>query len=429
MAEQTVVAIVGAGVTGLTLGHELRKRAVPHVILEADDRVGGVIRSDVIDGHLLERGPQRTRLTASIASLISEVGLEDEVVTAPPGLPLFVYRQGRLRLVPYSARDFLHSDIVPPTAKLRLLAEPLTGPARAEESVAGYFSRKVGRDLYEALLGPLYGGLYASDPADMVVGLSLGHVLREFNVGRSLLLPLLKRRGRIDPPAACTFSGGLEMLPRALQSLNAENVRLGAPVSELSRNGDAWQLQAGDLSIRAEQVVLTTPSAITADLLRSVAPDTARAIGALNRNPLAVAYLYAPAAKLRGLGYQVAFGEKLVTRGVTFNASLFGRKGVYTAYLGGAKAPVIAKWTDMEVAAVAVREFRAVTGVEAELIDVSREWMPAWDRSWGATAGLVPPPGIHFAANWHSRPGLPGRLAQAARLAESLATASAADQG
>ena len=47
--------------------------------------------------------------------------------------------------------------------------------------------------------------------------------------------------------------------------------------------------------------------------------------------------------------------------------------------------------------------------------------MPAWDRSWSAIQGLSLPAGIHIHANWMARPGIPGRLATARRLAESLA--------
>lgn len=420
MTEQTSVAVVGAGITGLALAHALHLRGVPHIVLEAGQRVGGVIRSESVDGHLLEFGPQRTRLTSVIGDLVGALGLEKDVLTAPAGLPLFVYRNGKLRLVPYSPRDLFRSDIVSFGAKARLFVEPLTGPARAKETVASYFTRKVGRDIYEALVGPLYGGLYASDPAEMIVGLSLGPVLREFRIGRSLLLPLLLRKGRIDPPAACTFTDGLEMLPRALHASNSANVRLGASVTSISHDG-GWTLRSGDTTIRAEHVVLTVPASTASDLLRPVVPNTARALASLTYNPLAVVHLYAPESALRGLGYQVAFGEKLVTRGVTFNDSLFGRRGVYTAYLGGAKAPVVSRWSDAEVAAVAIREFQAVTGVTAEVLRVTREWMPAWDRSWSAIANLTLPAGIHVAANWQARPGIPGRLAQATRLAEQLA--------
>ena len=61
------------------------------------------------------------------------------------------------------------------------------------------------RRLAERRVGPLSGGLYDSDPANMVVGLSLAHVLREFGVQRSFLLPLLRRGGSIQAPRACSF--------------------------------------------------------------------------------------------------------------------------------------------------------------------------------------------------------------------------------
>lgn len=422
MSEVTKVVIVGAGITGLTLAHQLRQRGIPHLVLEAENRVGGVVRSDVVGGHLLERGPQRTRLTKVIEALIRELGIEDQLITAPPGLPLFVHRGGKLRQVPFTPAEFAQSSIVSLAGKVRLLMEPATASARDDETVAAYFTRKVGRELYESLLGPLYGGLYASDPEDMIVGLSLGHVLREFGIRRSLLLPLLKRGGRIAPPAACSFRDGLGTLPRVLGEANREAIRLGNPVTGIGRDGRHWHVEARDGAYRAEHIVLTVPAAASARLLEGVAPAAARSIGKLTYNPLAVAYLHAPDADLTGLGYQVAFGERLVTRGVTFNHSLFGRAGVYTAYLGGAKARMVANWSDSEVAAVAVREFREVTGFGSEAVHIGREWMPAWDRSWAAVAKLGLPEHIHIAANWHSRPGIPGRLADAVRLADRLAS-------
>ncbi|HEX5724750.1 MAG TPA: FAD-dependent oxidoreductase, partial [Longimicrobiaceae bacterium] len=164
-----MIAIVGAGLTGLALAHELARLGAPHQVLEATGRPGGVIRSGRVEGHLLEWGPQRARMTAQMAALVRELGLGGEVVTAPRGLPLFVYRRGRLRRVPFSPAQLLRTDLLSPAAKLRLLAEPLTAGPRPGESVAGYLSRKLGRAAYEDLAGPLYGGLYASDPADMRV--------------------------------------------------------------------------------------------------------------------------------------------------------------------------------------------------------------------------------------------------------------------
>ncbi|MEX2583913.1 MAG: protoporphyrinogen oxidase [Gemmatimonadota bacterium] len=420
MSEGTGVAIVGGGITGLSLGHHLARAGVPHVVLEATGRAGGVIRSARVEGHLLEWGPQRTRLTAAMQQLVAELGLGPRVLTAPAGLPLFVYRAGKLRKVPFSLGEFLGSDIVPFRAKLRAALEPLKAAARDEESVAEYFTRKLGRDLYENVAGPLYGGLYASDPADMVVGLSLGRVLKEFGVDRSLLIPLLRRGGAIDPPAACSFAEGMETLPRALQRANERNVILDAPVRALYRDRGIWRLETDAGAVEAERVVLTTPAAATARLVAEEAPAAAASIARLVYNPLAVVHLHAETT-LRGLGYQVSLAERLATRGVTFNDSLFGRHGVYTAYLGGSRAPEVVDWRDEEIGTVAVREFQQVTGFAARPLSIAREAMPAWDASWAALTDLALPAGLRIAANWESRPGLPGRLAQAKRLASTYA--------
>jgi protoporphyrinogen/coproporphyrinogen III oxidase len=68
-----------------------------------------------------------------------------------------------------------------------------------------------------------------------------------------------------------------------------------------------------------------------------------------------------------------------------------------------------------------VSEFREATGYDGAVLSVEREAMPAWDRSWAAIQALALPRGLHIAANWESRPGMPGRLHQAKRLAEKLA--------
>jgi protoporphyrinogen/coproporphyrinogen III oxidase len=414
-----VIAIVGAGITGLALAHHLAARGVPHLVLEAAERPGGVIRTTRVDGHLLEHGPQRTRLVRPVADLVDALGLRDEVITAPAGLPLFVYRRGKLRRVPFSVRDLLLSDIVSLGGKLRALREPFTGAARPGETVAHFLTRKFGRELYENLVGPLYGGLYASDPADMEMDLSLAHVLREFRIDGSLLLALLRRGGTVAPPDACSFAGGLETLVRALHERNRENVRLATPVRRVLADGSGFRVEAEGGVVQAERVVITTPAAAASRMLADVAGDASRRIAELRYNPLAVVHLRADTG-LRGLGYQVSLAETLRTRGVTFNDSLFGRTGVHTAYLGGARYPAVVQRSDADVAEIAVREFRVVTGRDADALAVSREWMPAWDRSWRAVEGLSLPRGLHLAANWESRPGIPGRLAQAERLAGEL---------
>jgi protoporphyrinogen/coproporphyrinogen III oxidase len=254
----------------------------------------------------------------------------------------------------------------------------------------------------------------------MIVGYSLVHVLRELGVKRSLVLPLLRRGGSVDPPVACSFREGMQTLPDALYRSNRENVCLGTAVRSLRRCEGRWELETEGGTLSAERVVLSVPAGAAAALLAREAPGQADALRRLVYNPLAVVHLHAD-TDLEGLGYQVALAEPLVTRGVTFNDSIFARPGVYTTYLGGGKRPEVVEWSDEELGVVAAREFRLVTGFLSRPISVEREWMPSWDRSWASVQDLRPPSGLRFATNWESRPGLPGRLAQAKRIAGDLA--------
>jgi oxygen-dependent protoporphyrinogen oxidase len=186
------------------------------------------------------------------------------------------------------------------------------------------------------------------------------------------------------------------------------------------RGDGGWTIELDSGGIDARVVVLTCPAPAAAALLHGAAPDAATRLRQLAYNPLAVVHLHAPDAGLRGFGYQVALGEGLVTRGVTWNDSLFGREGVHTAFLGGAAHPRILEETDDCLGEIAVEEFRRITGRHALALLVTRVWMPAWDLSWRAIEGVAPPAGIRFAANWESRPGIPSRLRRAEILAGEI---------
>lgn len=416
------VVVVGGGLTGLALGRELAGGGERPLVLESADRAGGVIRTLEAEGRVLEAGPQRTRLVPPVARLVEELGLEDRRIEAPAGLPLFVYADGRLRPVPTSPWGWASGDLLSVRGRLRLLAEPLTGRAREGETVRGWAVRRLGREAYERVVGPLYGGIYGSDPADMPFRLTLGRTLERLGLeGRSLVASAARwMAAGASPPPAVTFRDGMEELTRALYRESEDRVRLGTPVRSIRRAGEGgWLVETSGGALRARAVVLTCPADRAAGILEEAAPEAAGRLAAVRYNPLAVVHL-ASGAGLEGYGYQVALSEGLATRGVTFNESLFGRPELYTAYLGGATAPQVPDRPDEEVGELAVREFRRVTGHGARVLDVSRTRMPAWDRSREALEEMELPEGIRLCAPYESRPGIPGRLEAAARLAEEL---------
>ncbi|MGP6172375.1 flavin monoamine oxidase family protein [Microbacterium sp. A196] len=96
MAEITRdVVIVGAGAAGLTAANDLRRAGLSVAVLEARDRVGGRLWTDVIDGAMLEIGGQWVSPDQdALKDMIEELGLEtfdryrdgDSVYVGPDGV-------------------------------------------------------------------------------------------------------------------------------------------------------------------------------------------------------------------------------------------------------------------------------------------------------------------------------------------------------
>lgn len=422
------VGVVGAGITGLATTHYLRQVGASVRTFEATARPGGVIRSERVEGHLLEYGPQRLRLSGELAELVSELSLEGALREADESLPLYVYADGRLRTVPRSLSAFVRTDALSVRAKLRVLLEPFTDEARHGESAGEFLERKFGSETYRTLIEPLLGGIYASDPREMPVVPALAPV-RDLEARHgSLLLAAIRRViGRRDRAPPISFDAGLETLPRALSTEHEAAISLNAPVEAIhpEPNGAGYILGTDDDETTVDAVVVTTPATAAADLLESVPTARAAPLRSLRYNPLAIVHLHAD-TDAAGFGYQVRRDAGLETLGVTWNDSLFDRDGVYTAFLGGMWDSAVLERPDAELGEMARKEFETIMDAPATVIDVET-WpaaIPAYDTSWTALNRLELPDGITIASNYTGRIGVPGRLRDARRTAQRLRESS-----
>jgi oxygen-dependent protoporphyrinogen oxidase len=77
------IAIIGAGIAGLTAAYFLKKSGYTVTVYEASNRVGGRMTTDKVNDCLIDRGAQFLSSDYStLLPLIQEVGLGDELVEA-----------------------------------------------------------------------------------------------------------------------------------------------------------------------------------------------------------------------------------------------------------------------------------------------------------------------------------------------------------
>src|SRR4051812_12163672 len=247
------VAIIGAGITGLTAAFYLKKRGIPVTVYEASGRVGGVIQSLRQDGYLAEFGPNTILETSSkITELIHDAGLQSRRLEPDPKAEArYVVRYGRPVAMPNSPVGFLTTNLFTLKAKLGVLREPFVPPRRdgKEESVAEFVVRRLGQEFLDHAIDALVAGVYAGDPCK----LSLQHAFPklakiEADYGSLIKGQILgarerKKRGEVakDRAPKFSFDEGLQVLTDTLSSRLDDSLQLGSLVTELSKTSSGWE--------------------------------------------------------------------------------------------------------------------------------------------------------------------------------------------
>ena len=150
--------IIGAGISGLCAAYHLKKTGQNILLLEASDRVGGVIQSLNAEEFLLERGPNSLRGSHEFLDLVDELNLTSELITGDPKAPAYVYFDQQLQSVPMSLTALITTKLLSTSAKFRLLKEPFIKARtdKSEESLASFVRRRLGDEILVRLVAPFF---------------------------------------------------------------------------------------------------------------------------------------------------------------------------------------------------------------------------------------------------------------------------------
>ena len=252
------VAIIGAGITGLTAAFYLKRKGIPVTVYEAGSRVGGVIQSIRKDGYLAECGPNTLLETSpKITQFIRDAGLESRRLDSDPKAGArYVVRYRRPIAMPGSPLGFFTTELFSFKAKLAVLREPFVPRRRdgREESVADFVKRRLNQEFLDQAIDALVAGVYAGDPYKLSVQQALPRLAElEARYGSLIKGQIFgagerKRRGEIakDRAPKFSFDEGLQVLPDTLHQQLGDSVRLNVSVTKLTQTSDGWTLRLSE---------------------------------------------------------------------------------------------------------------------------------------------------------------------------------------
>ena len=300
------VIVIGGGISGLCCAYRLRELGASVTLLEASDRVGGMIHTVERDGFLFELGPQSFLTTDLLRNLISSLNLDSESLAADPKLPRYILKKSRLQAAPLSPGGLAGTSLLSARTRMRIFTELLrkSKPPEADESVAAFIRRKFGPDLLENLAGPFVSGIYAGDPEKLSMRSAFPQIHKfEQEFGSVIRGAMKSRPAKGKPrPALASFRHGVATLARTLAHSLGSAIRFQTSVDRIEADGGnesaRFKLRATrggrteDLS--ASVVVVAVPTPVAG---RIAAPVSSRCAELLAQIP------YAPVAVV-ALGYR-----------------------------------------------------------------------------------------------------------------------------
>jgi oxygen-dependent protoporphyrinogen oxidase len=449
------VAVLGGGVTGLTAawklhcaGHEVR-------LIESSQRLGGSVRTEAVDGWLVEAGPNALQETPETGSLFAELGLGPERITAEADAKnRYIVRKGALVAVPMPSEmaGLISTPLLSFGSKLKVTAELARSPRirAGDVSVAELVREHFGAEILERFVQPLIGGICAGDAERLSVQHAFPQVWNAEKATGSLVragLEASKKRKELGlpPPSLVSFRRGLQALPEALAArLGPKAILLGAEVESIGpgsggRWSVAWGGPGGAGSGSFDRVVAAVPAWGLARLkIGKAGKRVLSGLADVQHPPVASVFLGFRRDQighpLDGFGALVPASEKRSIMGVIFSSSVFPGRApeghvALTAIAGGALQADIALLPRKELIELVQRDLRDLLGAKGRPVfahhTLWKRAIPQYNLGYEAHLEALSAcerdhPGLLFGGNARNGISLPDCILSGAALAKRV---------
>ena len=447
------VVIIGAGLTGLTLAYYLKKSGKDVLLIEEQDRTGGVINSVSEQGFTYETGPSTGVIgTLEIAELFEDLSNKCSLEIADKSAKKrYILKNGKWHALPSGLISAIKTPLFSWYDKFRILGEPFrkkgTNP---DESVADLVVRRLGKSYLDYAVDPFVSGVYAGDPTKLITRFALPKLyLLEQNYGSFVGGSIKKQREPKSPFAykithdVFSVKTGLNGLMIALtEEIGSANIVTSAKETKITPLKEGYELnfkkaQDETVVLQTTKVVTTVGGYALPNLLPFIAKEEIKALKNMTYAPViqaAVGYNKWNAKPLDAFGALVPAKEKRNVLGILYPSAIFENRApkggaLLSVFLGGIKKSELLHKSDEELKALIMEEVRSTLAVNdnPDLVRIFRyqHAIAQYDISSGERLASIARiekawPGLILAGNIRDGIGMGDRVKQAKHLASIL---------
>ncbi len=401
------VVVIGGGIAGLSAAYSLREHLkqdedLEIVILEKNPATGGNIKTEKINGFLIEGGPDCFLSEKPWAmELCKRLGLAGELLpTNENNRRTFVLSGGRLHelpegvilMIPTRIMPLALSSLITLRGKLRMALEVFIPRKRSreDETLGDFVRRRLGREALDKIAEPLVAGVHAGDPETMSIRSSFPKFVQLEEEHGSLIRGMLKRLTSMKKSKAghntaggpavtmfMTLKGGLSVMIDTLTSdllkYGNTSILTGEAATGVAAIGGGYEVRLENGALRTDAVIIASPAYAAAALLSGFDPE-------LSRKLLTIPYVSTATVSLafkksgikhplNGFGFVVPGAEKRRIMAATWTSVKFKHRSpedsvLMRCFVGGAKNSSLTLLSDEEMVRMVREELKDIMGIE-----------------------------------------------------------------
>jgi oxygen-dependent protoporphyrinogen oxidase len=446
------IVIVGAGLTGLTMGFYLKKAGVNFLIIDKSGKTGGVIQTIREKGFVYETGPNTGVVSyPEMTELFEDLAGRCELEVADPSAKRrLIWKNHQWNALPSGLWSAITTPLFTWGDKFRILGEPWRAKGtNPNEKLSDLVKRRLGKSFLDYAIDPFISGIYAGNPNELVPKYALPklwNLEQEYGsfIRGSIKKAKLPKTDRDKKATKEVFSakGGLGNLIKALTDAIGEEHFLLSAETMVKSSGNGFQLQVTTpeqmIQFETKHLATTCGGYALEGFLpflneEEIAPFNDLKYAAVTQ--VLLGFEKWKGMSLKAFGGLVPGRENKNILGVLFTSSFFeGRApqggALLSVFMGGTKRPDIAKMDNDQIEAIIRKELPRMMSNRSfnpDMIRIHRypKAIPQYTETSGIRFEMIEKlqqkyPGLILAGNIRDGIGMADRVKQGRTIAEEL---------
>lgn len=444
------IAIIGAGLTGLTTAFYLKKNNIDVTVFESNHHIGGVIHTEKKDGFIWETGPSTGVLGKPEAmELFEDLDALDILETAPSlAGKRYIWKGKKLHPLPGDPISGLLTPLFSWKDKLGILFEPFRPKAEnPDENLSSFVRRRLGESILQYAVDPFVSGVYAGSPDTIIPRYALPKLYNlEATYGsfirgtiHKMKEPKTPRDLKATKKIFSAKDGLSTLINRLTLSIGEKHIKTDCKDVIVTKEEQGFSVSyTGSDTIHFDEVIFTGNAKgilKTFPFLQNKGLDAISKVRYTAVAEVAVGFEKWEGFPLDGFGALIPSKEGKRILGVLFMSSLFKNRApsggaMLSVFVGGERHPEYVSLSDKELKALVQEELTIILSIpnfNPTVFEISRhlEAIPQYDlltpdRINAFKKAEENYPGLHLAGNGIGGIGMADRIKQGKELFLSI---------